>query len=375
MDSVELAIRMTADASDATAALDQVGDAAGRMATDVDQAMSKADSASSRLDSVADSSDQVASRSSQAAGGIGDLAGALEATGLVSEGTAMAMETTSAAIMGATGAADLLNLVTTSTIVTQGKAKVAAIATAVAQRAQRASALAAAVGQRILNAAMRANPIGIVITLVLALIAGVVLLYKRSETFRRIVQAAFQVATLGARIALRIIITVATYVGGKLLAAFNAARDGISRAWQAIRDAAGRAWDWIVDKVTGVLDRIRDGVQTMTDKVRSAGTAVRDGLGSAFDWVMDKVQPIIDAINWIVDKLANIKIPDLPGFGRAVSAATPAAATAASTGGVTVVEQHTWNINGLLTESQAADVIVDALNKRARRLGRQVVLG
>lgn len=50
---------------------------------------------------------------------------------------------------------------------------------------------AAAIAQRVFNAAMRMNPIGLVITALIALGAGMVLAYKKSETFRRIVNAAW----------------------------------------------------------------------------------------------------------------------------------------------------------------------------------------
>jgi cell wall-associated NlpC family hydrolase len=44
----------------------------------------------------------------------------------------------------------------------------------------------------LVNAAMRANPIGIVITVIMALVGAVVLAYQKSETFRAIVQAAWK---------------------------------------------------------------------------------------------------------------------------------------------------------------------------------------
>ncbi|MEV0151583.1 phage tail tape measure protein, partial [Nonomuraea sp. NPDC050733] len=49
-----------------------------------------------------------------------------------------------------------------------------------------------AAGVWLVNAAMRANPIGIVITVIMALVAAVVLAYNKSETFRNIVQAAWR---------------------------------------------------------------------------------------------------------------------------------------------------------------------------------------
>ena len=64
-------------------------------------------------------------------------------------------------------------------------------ARAVAMRVGAAATKAMALAQRVLNAAMRMNPIGLVITALLALGAGLVLAYKKSETFRRIVNGAW----------------------------------------------------------------------------------------------------------------------------------------------------------------------------------------
>src|SRR5699024_6785366 len=70
-----------------------------------------------------------------------------------------------------------------------------AIQTAVVTAAQRARAAATYVvagAQRALNLAMRMNPIGMIITALVALGAGLVLLYNKSETFRNIVQSVWQ---------------------------------------------------------------------------------------------------------------------------------------------------------------------------------------
>lgn len=51
---------------------------------------------------------------------------------------------------------------------------------------------ALAVATRLVNAAMKANPIGIVITILAALVGAIVLAYNKSETFRKIVDAAWK---------------------------------------------------------------------------------------------------------------------------------------------------------------------------------------
>jgi hypothetical protein len=65
--------------------------------------------------------------------------------------------------------------------------------------AQTAATEGAAVAQTGLNASMRANPIGIVVTALAALGIGLVIAYKKSETFRNIVQGAFAVVKTAAQ--------------------------------------------------------------------------------------------------------------------------------------------------------------------------------
>jgi len=136
-----------------------------------------ADESARGLDRVAGAADSTASASAQAAGGIGDIAGALEATGLISEGTAQAMETGAAAIMGLTGAADIANLVTEKFKIGLIGQKIAMVAGAVATGVVTAA-------QWAWNAAMSANPIGLIIIAIAALVAGIVWLVANWDTVK-----------------------------------------------------------------------------------------------------------------------------------------------------------------------------------------------
>lgn len=122
-------------------------------------------------------------------------------------------------------------------------------AATVAQRsvtlATTAATKAAAAGQWLLNAAMTANPIGLVIAALALLVVGFVLAYKKSETFRTIVNGALA----GVQLAFRAVVTAAaavytwvrtnapkiggffSSVAGAIAAPFRAAFDGIRSAW------------------------------------------------------------------------------------------------------------------------------------------------
>jgi hypothetical protein len=86
--------------------------------------------------------------------------------------------------------------------------RAATIASTAASGIARGATLAWAAGQRILNLALRANPIGIVITVVAALVGLIIAAYKSSETFRGIVQKAGEVARTAFGVIFRVVFPI-----------------------------------------------------------------------------------------------------------------------------------------------------------------------
>lgn len=78
-----------------------------------------------------------------------------------------------------------------------------------------------AIAQRILNVAMRANPIGIVITVLTLLVGSLIYAYNHSSRFRAIVQAAFRAAQGAGRIMLAALRSTLADLGSKLSAAWG----------------------------------------------------------------------------------------------------------------------------------------------------------
>lgn len=271
MDAVDLAIKMTADADDAAAGFDKVGASAVDMANDVERAASDADRASRDL---AGGVDELGSSSSQAAGGLGDLGGALALMpgplGAVGGG----MEALAPAIMGVTGASDLLSLAMNSNVVVTARAKATAVAHAVATKAQAAASKVAAAGQWALNAAMNANPLGLLIAAILIVVGLFVLAYKRSEAFRSIVDGAMKGAT--------------------------------------------KAVGWVVDKVQDLIGWVEDALAPfgdLGDVVDAAGDVGK----AALDLWLTPLRTMIDLVKSLIDWIGKIDfpdLPDLPGFGR-----------------------------------------------------------
>lgn len=177
----------------------------------------------------------------------------------------------------------------------------------------------AAAAQWLWNAAMSANPIGLVVAALAALVAGVILAYKHSETFRNIVQDAWAAIKSAAEATWAVIKgvfegIVAYYstvfeVGSKLISGLVS---GIKSAASAITGAATWVKDKIVDgievylnayKSVGgwIINRLKDGVLGVANFASDVGGWIKnrvvDGIqatagaiGSVGGWIVNRVE-------------------------------------------------------------------------------------
>lgn len=207
-------------------------------------------------------------------------------------------------------------------IVATVRSKVATIAKAVAEKAAAIASKAMAAATWLVNAAMRANPIGLVVTALVALGAGLVLAYKKSETFRRIVDAAWA----GIKKAAQGAWDVMKGVFAALKAAFGAVADAVKKAWGfvtsdtktawnkvktvlglawgAIKKGVGAAWEWIKTRLdaawTWVKRQLGDAVKGWRLVLGAAWGLIKDAAGAAWQWIKSKLG---DAWTWIKTQL------------------------------------------------------------------------
>ena len=189
--------------------------------------------------------------------------------------------------------------------------------------------------QWLFNAAMSANPIALIVVAIVALVAGIVVAYKKSETFRNIVHGA-----------LRAVGAAATWLWEN---AIKPAWEGIKKAFEVV--AAVVRWWW--ENVTKrAFDAVVAAAKWLWDKVKAyfgfwkgVFDAVRDWVTGAVDWVRDKFNDVVDfvkklpgrirsaasgmwngikdafrsAINWVIDKWNGLSFTlpsvDLGPFG------------------------------------------------------------
>lgn len=124
----------------------------------------------------------------------------------------------------------------------------------VAQKAVAAGTKIAAAAQWLWNAAMNANPIGIVITIIAALVAAIVLLWKNNEGFRK-------------------------FVLNTLWPALKKVWEAIKTAFVATVDALVAAWHWLADNTMKVWNAIWGFLAPIIQKIVAVITPIITVIG------------------------------------------------------------------------------------------------
>lgn len=184
-----------------------------------------------------------------------------------------------------------------------------------------------------MNAALTANPIGLVIAAIAALVVGIVIAYKKSDTFRAIVQKAFtgiKAAAAAVFPYIRTIVQVVfsavaayarTYwkvVSTVVRAAIGAVRAAVN-GMRAIVGAVAAIWSGAVGAVRAGVARAVAAARAIKGKIVgafsgarswlvSAGRNILDGLTAGIDaakrWVQAKIESVADMIpGWLKKKL------------------------------------------------------------------------
>lgn len=222
-----------------------------------------------------------------------------------------------AVIMGAIAVAQR-GLAAAQALATAGTIRqgIATVATTVASKAARAAVVAWAAVQWVLNAALNANPIGLIVIAIAALVAGVILAYKHSETFRNIVQAAWNgiKAAVGA---------VWGWFSGTvwpgLKAAFSAIgaaamwlwQNAIQPAWNGIQTAIGFVWGiiqgyfnmWmsVIRVLAGVVMWLWNNVVSPAfNGINAAAQFMWSGISTIFEWFKAGVNLLGSIVNTVV---------------------------------------------------------------------------
>ena len=164
--------------------------------------------------------------------------------------------------------------------------------------------------QAALNVVMALNPIGLIVIAIAALVAGIVIAYKNSETFRTIVQGAWDVLK-----------GMAEFIAGVAVGAFNLLRGAvegvvgfISRNWSGLLAILTNPIGAAVSFITGKLDTIVGFVGGLPGRIAAVAGGMFDGIKNAFR----------SAINWVIRAWNGLdfQVPGVEVFGKKIGGQT-----------------------------------------------------
>lgn len=167
----------------------------------------------------------------------------------------------------------------------------------------RAGVIAVTAVQWLWNAAMSANPIGLVVIAVAALVAGLIIAWRESETFRNIVTGAFDAVKVAAQ-------AVATFLTETIPEAFRSVLSWVREHWPEIAVILSGPFAPIVALAT-------DGFGVRTALV-NAFTAVKDFIKARID---DIVGFFVALPGRLFETLSDLASTALGPFGEAFGAA------------------------------------------------------
>lgn len=236
--------------------------------------------------------------------------------------------------------------------------------------------------QWLLNVALTANPIGLVIVAVAALVAAIVIAYKHSDKFRAIVQAS-----------MRGVVAAFKWLWNTGKAVFG----WIKANWKTIGTILGGPIAWAARYIIGNFSRIRAGVTgtigSVIGFVRSIPGRIKSSLGNLAgllfgaggDVIRGFVRGLTDRAGSIVDAIRRTITDKLPAFVRkALDIRSPSRVMAELgrwTGlgfaeGIASTAGHAERAMGLLTDARPGNLAgVGAGAGRIRGLGASAGLG
>lgn len=289
--SAILSIDIVSDASKASKAFNDVGADATGLASDLGKVERAAGEADRKMRITADGADNLDSKSAQATGSLGALSSGFELVGL--EKYAMGLQSAALATDFMAGVGEGLNLILELQWVQTVKNTAVKIKDAVVTKTVAAATRVWAAAQLAVNAVMAGNPIALVVIAIIALVAAIVIAYKKSETFRRIVDAAFSAIQ---RIIIGTVNAVVGFVKSHwrlllviLTGPFGLAAAAIVKFGPRILDSIQSAYGRVVGFLSGMKDRIVSAAFAAFDRAREVVTNSVGRLASAVSGKVDAV--------------------------------------------------------------------------------------
>jgi len=253
-------------------------------------------------------------------------------------------------------------LVILATVV--GSVAAAIVTVNFAMKAWTAATKAFTAVQAAFNAVMAANPIVLVTLAIAALVAGVIIAYKKVDWFRDLVDKAF--------FAIKVAVEVA-------VEAVKVAFGIWIKQYELIWEVASRVFGWITDGFDTIVDFVRRLPGRMLNASRGLFDGIKDAFRSAINWIIDKWNgleftiPGFSAFGKTIGGVT-IGVPDIPRLAEGGIVTGPTLAVIGEAGPEAVVPLNrgygsTFNVTVNMPAGSNGQDILEALQAHARRTG------
>jgi hypothetical protein len=226
-----------------------------------------------------------------------------------------------------------------------------------------------------LNAVMSANPVMIVVIAVIALIAGIILLWNNCEAFRTFIlsmwaaiasaaTAAWTVISNAASAAWNAISSLVGSVISSISSAVSSAGNLISNVWNSIRSAAASVWNAIGSLVSSVVSGVSSAVSGIVGGIVSAWNSIQSAASSAWNAISSTVSSVTSGISGFVNSMSSAiqsVFNAIMAAGQRIWGPIQSAASSALNGIKSIIDSVMGAINGVIGGIQKAASFVSDL--------------
>lgn len=180
----------------------------------------------------------------------------------------------------------------------------------------------ATAAQWLWNAAITANPIGLIIVGIVALVAGFIWLWNNVEGFRNFFIGVGEALVT----AWNWVVDKVTWFVDAMVLGFQIWKDRLIGFFAAVgnkifewRDMAVSAGQWVADKFNAIVDFFKSIPSRIGSALSGMGAAVGNAFTAALNWGIDRINWFVDKANSLianVNKIPGVSLPSLPRLGR-----------------------------------------------------------
>lgn len=179
---------------------------------------------------------------------------------------------------------------------------------------------AQAVQQAILNAVMEANPIGLIIAGITALVAIFITLWNKCEGFREFWINLWEVIKKAATVVFEWLVNMFTEGWDAIVKLWGIAGEFFSGVWDNIKEAFSGALEWFKSLFTNIWNAIKATFASVGDFFKNVFNGAKNIIEKIWEGVTEIVKApvnfLIRGLNKFIDMLNKIEIPDwVPGVG------------------------------------------------------------